>query len=318
MKLIRLRIELYDNDLNEYEKYALKKYLKSESDNSLIRDVIVPSDMMLNNLHYVIQKLFNFFAYHLRTFHLKEEDLKRITNNQFIKWHELVGTVFQAPGIADKDLFWNDEGSDDLSYNRYLRKKYTGPYKYLGQYDIYKYAQELLAERNLLKDKHKVYEKFEVVKEDYLENMNLDEVKKVRYLGFDFTAIKENLQVGEVFGTPDKELFPLANEIRYEYDYGAAWNIKITKMDSYNDLLKTNKITKEKLETAKQSVINNYRPICIYATGVGVVDDAGSLASFIEMVTEINESHHEEVLQTKAWLESMGYKKTLGNVFKIL
>ena len=70
---VRLRLELKDDYLSDYQKRMLKRYGESISGDSITRDILIPSDMPLHNLHYTIQRLFGWQNSHLRSFYLPEE-----------------------------------------------------------------------------------------------------------------------------------------------------------------------------------------------------------------------------------------------------
>lgn len=55
---MRLHLELKDDYLSDYQKRMLRRYGESISGDSITRDILIPSDMPLHNLHYAIQKLF--------------------------------------------------------------------------------------------------------------------------------------------------------------------------------------------------------------------------------------------------------------------
>jgi len=54
---VRLHFELKNDYLSDYQKRMLKRYDESISGYSITRDILIPSDMPLYNLHYAIQKL---------------------------------------------------------------------------------------------------------------------------------------------------------------------------------------------------------------------------------------------------------------------
>ena len=55
---IRLHLELINDDMTKYQKRMLRRYGETSTGNSITRDILLPSDMMLHNLHYAIQRLF--------------------------------------------------------------------------------------------------------------------------------------------------------------------------------------------------------------------------------------------------------------------
>ena len=131
MDVMRLHLELFD----EFESVGtgsndveiLKKYGKVEYGNRITRDIIVPCDIPLYALHYVIQRAFGWQNSHLRQFELPDERFKAITNNNAAMWSCMVGVLFRSPLMNESDIFWADDYNGG-SFKNWLRKKYTGPY----------------------------------------------------------------------------------------------------------------------------------------------------------------------------------------------
>lgn len=128
---VRLHLELRDDYLSDYQKRMLIRYGESTSGDSITRDILVPSDMPLHNLHYTIQILFGWQNSHLRSFYLPEEVYNKLTGGTVKGWSDLVGILFQPPSEAEEDVFWDDD-YERGSFKVWLRKKYTGPYIYGG------------------------------------------------------------------------------------------------------------------------------------------------------------------------------------------
>lgn len=129
IKPIHLRLEMKEEYLSDYQKRMLKRYGESSSGDSIIRDILVPSDMPLHNLHYAIQKLYGWQNSHLRCFNLPTEIYNKLTKGTVRGWSDLVGVLFQPPSEAVHDVFWDDDYRSG-SINTWLKKKYTGPYFY--------------------------------------------------------------------------------------------------------------------------------------------------------------------------------------------
>ena len=53
---VRLHLELQDDYLSDYQKRMLRRYGESISSDSITRDILIPSDMPLHNLHYADRK----------------------------------------------------------------------------------------------------------------------------------------------------------------------------------------------------------------------------------------------------------------------
>ncbi len=67
---VRLHLELRSDYLSDYHKRMLRRYGESSTGESITRDILIPSDMPLHNLHYAMQKLFGWQNSHLRSFYL--------------------------------------------------------------------------------------------------------------------------------------------------------------------------------------------------------------------------------------------------------
>ena len=133
MSVIRLHMELYNAHIDgtpyidEKETEVFRKYGKLEYGDNISRDIIVPGDIPLYALHYVIQRAFGWQNSHLRQFELPEERFAAITNGNAHMWSRLVGVLFCSPLMDEDEEFWADDYNSG-SFKNWLRKKYTGPY----------------------------------------------------------------------------------------------------------------------------------------------------------------------------------------------
>ncbi|HKL10662.1 MAG TPA: hypothetical protein VJ990_04425, partial [Clostridia bacterium] len=71
---ILLHMELVNERCSDDEKKLLMKYADATERGTITRDVLIPADMPLHNLHYAIQRLFGWQNSHLRAFRLDEKD----------------------------------------------------------------------------------------------------------------------------------------------------------------------------------------------------------------------------------------------------
>lgn len=136
---IRLHLELQIEYCEEDELRVLRKYADATETGTLTRDILIPSDMPLHNLHYAIQRLFGWQNSHLRCFQLEEQDYQRLTGGLVKGWMDLVGTLFQGLPEDEHDAFWDDEYTGG-SFKVWLKKKYTGPYTYGGYVETHQVA----------------------------------------------------------------------------------------------------------------------------------------------------------------------------------
>ena len=125
--VIRLHMEVYSDYRNDDEVEVFRKYGKLEHGDCISRDVIVPEDIPLYALHYVIQRAFGWQNSHLHKFELPDERFDILTGHKASMWSRLVGILFRSPLMDDEDEFWADDYNGG-SFKNWLRKKYTGPY----------------------------------------------------------------------------------------------------------------------------------------------------------------------------------------------
>src|SRR5690625_1711992 len=174
---VRLHLELKDDYLSDYQKRMLGRYGESSTGDSITRDILIPSDMPLHNLHYAIQKLFGWQNSHLRSFYLPEDMYNTLTDGTVKGWSDLVGVLFQPPSEAERDLFWDDD-YERGSITTWLRKKYTGPYTYGGTMEHPEIAKQ---DVQALLDRFKMLEVRESFN-DYFERSKQDENAEVRVI----------------------------------------------------------------------------------------------------------------------------------------
>ncbi len=334
IKPIHLRLEMKEEYLSDYQKRMLKRYGESSSGDSIIRDILVPSDMPLHNLHYAIQKLYGWQNSHLRCFNLPTEIYNKLTKGTVRGWSDLVGVLFQPPSEAEHDVFWDDDYRSG-SINTWLKKKYTGPYFYGGNMEYLEVAKA---------DINKMIERFPMVdvKEsfsDYMKrtkgnedselrtlfrapliDLTLEEMNSAIYVEGGTESLLESLEVDKVIASDSEKiglngLFPVTNELIYRYDFGDNWTITITKKSDANDLLKSNTISCEELEEAKETVITKHKPVCINKNGISLIDDVGGLGGFADLLGTLYESDDkEESTNTSIWARSLGFNtKKISN-----
>lgn len=125
---IRLHMELECDDRNQEIEDVLQRLGGVKYGNTISRDVIVPDDMQLWALHYMLQQCFGWENSHLHHFSLPEDTLKKITGGVLGKHARLTGVVFRCLWMDENAPFWNDDYDEVMDFNAWLRSKYTGPY----------------------------------------------------------------------------------------------------------------------------------------------------------------------------------------------
>jgi hypothetical protein len=331
---VHLHLELKDEYLTEYQKIMLKRYGESSTGKSICRDILIPSDMPLHNLHYTIQKLYGWRNSHLRSFHLPEEIYQKLTSGTVKGWSDLVGILFQPPSESEGDIFWDDDYKKG-SISAWIKKKYIGPYFYGG-----KLEHPEIAKRDVqrLMDDFKMIDVRESFK-DYIERTKKAEGKEIKILRkaplIELTLeemnssiiieggtknLLERLEVSKILAGKhellgEKRLFPVAKELIYKYDFGDNWTIIITKKDNYRDLIKGGLVSHEEIVCANDTVLNEHRPVCIYKDGVFLIDDVGGLSGFANFLGTVYESEDKvESNELRAWSKRLGWsEKKIAN-----
>ncbi len=332
--VIRLHLELEGEYLSSEDKIMLKRYGESSTGYSISRDILIPADMPLHNLHYAIQKLFGWQNSHLRSFELPESVFDAVTGKTVRGWASQIGVLFQPPSESEEDLFWDDDykrGSPAV----WLRKKYTGPYLFRGTLENYNAAQ---ADINAILDHFpmvKVKESFQqfqertrdskdkdqkagTIKIAPLIDLTLEEMNSSIILDGGIWSLLERLEVNSVLAEQSEildpeHLFPVCHELYYHYDFGDDWVIKITKYKDCKDLIGKDLLSKEELADATDKVISEYKPVCLCRDGLNLVDDVGGLSGFADLLRIIYEGEDkEEQNNMKIWAKSLGWsdKKT--------
>lgn len=124
-------MELMRDDFNQAEAedttYVLKTYGQVKYGDTISRDVIVPDDMPLWALHYMMQKCFGWQNSHLHQFELPREQFERITDGNAGAYAALMGVIFRSPWMDENEEFWNDD-YESGSFKTWIRRKYSGPY----------------------------------------------------------------------------------------------------------------------------------------------------------------------------------------------
>lgn len=176
--VLRLRLELVDSDSKqpELDSDALK-LAKAES--SLSRTVLVPGNMTLHSMHYMIQKLFGWQNSHLHNFSLPDSVFEKLTENKTNQWAELVGTLFYLHDEDVDDSYADDDYMQNKSFKTWLKHKYTNN-DYLSVCNTYSDSRRKISEMGEHIDLKADSSLREIIYEQYpnylLENLRIDEL----------------------------------------------------------------------------------------------------------------------------------------------
>lgn len=133
--VLRLHLELDMKYADEEKLQILKKYGSMKK--AISRDILVPADITLHALNYAILRMFGWQNGHLHNFSLPEETFKELTENQFRTWSKIAGVYFRFPTENYEDIYWDDDYREGENIKSWMKKKYTGPYKYKGYGEHY-------------------------------------------------------------------------------------------------------------------------------------------------------------------------------------
>ncbi len=138
-QVMRLHLELNTEGLGKEGWDILRKY--SDVNKGISRDILVPAEMTLHALHYVILQSFGWLNGHLHHFALEEKEMQALTTGNLRKSLDWVGLYFRFPVSDDADIYWDDNFEGDKSFRNWLREKYTAPYYYKGQSEHFMLAR---------------------------------------------------------------------------------------------------------------------------------------------------------------------------------
>ena len=140
---VRLHLELEIDDWHDRDEliHVLHQYGGVKYGESISRDILLPAEIPLYALHYVIQRAFGWQNSHLHQYELPEERYRCITGDRVGGWMNLIGILFRSPLMDDSDRFWADD-YEKGSFKIWLRKKYVGPYLSLSHGEGYQQCKD--------------------------------------------------------------------------------------------------------------------------------------------------------------------------------
>lgn len=115
----------------------------------------------------------------------------------------------------------------------------------------------------------------------------------------------------------DKPALPVTNKLRYEYDYGDDWQVKIEVVDEYimdednNDL-----------PELMWQIYEKGAPVCVAADGLPVLDDVGGVSGYCDFLKGINKQEndgpYDDPAESRAWARSLGWTGRLSKAENML
>lgn len=134
-QVLKLHLELDLKCISEEEVQILRRYGSMKK--SISRDILVPADITLHALNYAILRMFGWQNGHLHNYSLPEKVFKKLTENSFQTWAGMAGVYFRFPTENYEDIYWDDDYREGQSIRSWMKKKYTGPYRYKGYGEHY-------------------------------------------------------------------------------------------------------------------------------------------------------------------------------------
>lgn len=181
---LKLHLELNMDGITNRERKALEKYGKVKQ--SISRDVIIPADMTLRSLHYVIQRAFGWQNSHLHYFKFPDDVFDKLTQDSSDQWLRLCGVNFRVPDDDREDIYWDADYDESISFKNWLKSKYTGPYYYAGGGDYYTENQRWA---NWFKQKY--------------GSMSMEKVRSMHGIPQDINFLLERLAVPDFLNLPN-------------------------------------------------------------------------------------------------------------------
>lgn len=341
---ILLRLELLNSWCSEEDREVLMKYAQATERGAIVRDILIPPDMPLHNLHYAIQRLFGWQNSHLRAFELDEKDTARLTGNRVREWSELAGILFRGAPVDDHDKFWDDDYSSG-NFKAWLKKKYTGPYEYGGyteEFDVVKEDIELLIERFPMVEVREAFNDYyerikdtpndkrapaKILRTAPILDLTMNELTDAISFDTNLIELMEKLEIRQVLGAPGSPLAefddlvtdetvllpgilprPVTNKLFYNYDFGDNWMVEITRVDDFNQLVQQGVVDQDWMEEAMRIVAEKHQPVCVHKIGGYVMDDVGGMRGFTDFLRGVYiDDDKEEKEALKEWAKGMGW-----------
>ncbi|MBQ8640240.1 MAG: hypothetical protein IJ468_13875 [Lachnospiraceae bacterium] len=167
--VLKLRLSLDMEGLEPEDYEVLQTYGKVER--GITREVLVPADITLHALNYVILRAFGWQNSHLHQFRLPSDVFQKLTGGKnradeygyvehdglYTDWVKLCGLYFRFPCNDFEDLYWDDDYEDGENIKSWFRRKYTGPYRYDGKWEHYhvanKAAKSVITENPVIRER---------------------------------------------------------------------------------------------------------------------------------------------------------------------
>lgn len=190
-------------------------------------------------------------------------------DGKFVDWIKYCGVYFRYPTEEYEDIYWDDDYEEGVSFKTWLRRKYTGPYKYGGEWEHYHQANAAAKDilkrfptidvvdlihnskpiagnlgainekRNTIPMREATIQDFQYGFDGSLDEL-LERIPVVNLLLPNGMIIDEKIyeRVAEIceeqkITLMELPVMPVTDEIIYAYDYGDGWEVSIKMTDCY-------------------------------------------------------------------------------------
>ena len=304
---LRLRLELVEKDtviqsrkswavnesrqsleLKRREKAELNRVLHSYGGvrfgANITRDLMIPADFSLAQLHGEIQKLFNWQDREEHSFLIAENSFAHVISDRAGNWAELCGILFDVENvekIRKKSNFFRLEYSEDEEGKKHVES--AKPEERMSYPDV--------TDRDRLRG---IVEK-EVV------SFAKAPAKAIYSICEEPSRLVESLKVEEILSFGQAQDAQTAEEILYLYDKADEWCVRISGSIGCADLIAEERTTPELFGLADGQ---SDQPVLLSADGLSVLEEVGGLDGYVRFLRGI---HPEE--EAVYWKERMDEEK---------
>lgn len=254
-------------DITGAPKAVLKNCGKMER--AIVRDCVLPGNMNLQTLHYVIQRMFNFMDAHRYEFRFPDNDFNSVTNGGSLDtFLSLCGDVFAFAGPGELPECEERIYEPSCSLRSWFKEQYTPPYDNTFAEKVKaseRKAAYLFKNTEFSVSADKLIEKGIIASAD-IKNVSVGEFSGyIPYLG--------QLSSGAVLSS----VFSCADNLTYIYDPdGDNWKIHISVR-------------------ASASVPGEITPFCTYTDGLPVMERVGGPAGYARFLQEVKNLSDKDI-----------------------
>lgn len=313
--LVYLHLEIDNKRCTPRETNILKQYANVKYGDTISRYIIIPKDMPLMTLHFVIQRIFGWIDRYSHSFRLPDDIFYDITKDDTYRWAQLVGSLFPylwLYNMGSENSFYKDNKKTNPEGR--FEDDYTGPY--ITSYSLYgacnrmrsavkQKLDDLKAKKGLDDsiniDKLSSYSSGDVENDEFLKynaNSLLLSIKVSSILATQDVNIKENQEMVKHYEDEayfyDEDILPITHKLIYSYGPENKWIVNISRLNNFDSLVKDGLVDKEHVIEAEKAVLEKYKPFCVLKDGANVLDDVDNIPGFCNFLLDIFKNENLE------------------------